>query len=193
MDLKYDLTVRALVFTGLRSAELAHMREGWVTWQEERLRVPAHEPCECSDCRSKAAQAEGDDLVEWWKPKTPAGARTIPVKDTTTLRVMREYFKRNREYSATRQTVTNRVDAVAEQTGLRTNVMPHRLRHSYGTMIAANGADSQYIRQTMGHEDISSSGWYLKYAGAQLDAQAEDIFGAGGVNPSENTAWTELG
>ncbi|MFW5950164.1 MAG: site-specific integrase [archaeon] len=49
---------------------------------------------------------------------------------------------------------------------------PHVLRHTYGTMIARKGASPQYIRQTMGHADLSSASTHLQYTGQQLDAEA---------------------
>lgn len=65
---------------------------------------------------------------------------------------------------------------VAEDTDLKKKVTPHVLRHTYGTLIAARGATPQYIRQTMGHADLSSANDYLLYAGSQLDAEAEELW-----------------
>lgn len=177
MAIEYDFTVRALIFTGVRADELAHMKSGWVRWQDEQLRVPRHEDCDCSGCRSKADGSDERTLGDYWRPKTDKGARTIPVKDPDTWRVMREFFKRNDAYGVTRQTVGNRIDKAAERAGLRRNVMPHVLRHTYGTMIAKRGATAQYIRQTMGHEDLSTASEYIHYVGRQLDEEAGKIFG----------------
>lgn len=179
MSLEHDFTVRVLVYTGMRVAELAHMQDDWVLWQDERLRIPRHEPCECSDCRSKAEGSDSRSLEEYWRPKTDFGARTIPVKDPATWRVMREFFKRNGEYGVTRQTAGDRVKRVAEETSIKKNVSPHVLRHTYGTMIAARGATSQYIRQTMGHEKLDAAADYIRYVGRQLDEEADELFGGG--------------
>lgn len=178
-SLDKEFTVRVLVFTGLRAAELAHMQEGWILWNDERVRVPPHEPCECSDCRQKAGSSSSRTIEDYWRPKTDMGARTIPVRDPATWRVMRQFFKRNAEYGVTRQTVSDRVRDVAEESGLMKKVTPHVLRHTYGTMIAANGATAQYIRQTMGHEDLSAASDYIRYVGRQLDEEADRIFGGG--------------
>ncbi|WP_176696590.1 tyrosine-type recombinase/integrase [Haloparvum sedimenti] len=98
------------------------------------------------------------------------------MKDVDTLRLFRQFFKWNGEIGVTRQTVGNRVRAVAEDTELDKKVMPHILRHTYGTLIAHRRASPQYIRQTMGHADLSSANDYLQYAGTQLDAEAEELW-----------------
>jgi integrase/recombinase XerD len=155
-DLAHQATIYTLAHTGMRADELAHMTEDWVDWQAERLRVPAQ---------------EGE-----WTPKTDHAARTIPLKHPPTTRRLRDFYSYNSEYGATRQTVTNRVKRVAAETELKKKVTPHVLRHTYGTLIAARKATPQYIRQTMGHADLSSANDYLQYAGTQLDSEAEELW-----------------
>lgn len=72
--------------------------------------------------------------------------------------------------------MTNRVKRVAVDADLKKKVTPHVLRHTYGTLIAARGTTPQYIRQTMGHADLSSANDYLQYAGTQLDAEAGTLW-----------------
>jgi integrase/recombinase XerD len=155
--LVYDFTVRTLAHTGLRAAEFAHLTSDWIDWQGEKLRVPP----------------ETDD---GWTPKTDHAVRTIPLKEPETFRVMREFFKRHEAVDVTRQAVRNRVVKVARDTEIMKKVTPHVLRHTYGTLIAARGATPQYIRQTMGHADLSSANNYLQYAGTQLDSEAEELW-----------------
>ncbi|MDR5673112.1 tyrosine-type recombinase/integrase [Halalkaliarchaeum sp. AArc-GB] len=154
--LRFELTVRTLAFTGMRADEFAHMTADWMDWQGEKVRVPAE---------------EGD-----WTPKTSHAVRTIPLKDVDTLRLLRQYFKRNDEIGVTRQTIRNRVCTVAKDADLDKKVTPHILRHTYGTTIAHRGASPQYIRQTMGHADLSSANDYLQYAGTQLDSEANELW-----------------
>lgn len=157
MDLDHEFTVRTLAHTGLRADEFAHLRSDWLDWQHEHLRVPA--------------EADG------WTPKTDDAARTVPIRDPDTLRVMREFFKRNEAVGVTRKAIYERVVRVAERTELRKRVTPHVLRHTYGTLIARNGATAQFIRQTMGHADLSSANDYIEYTGRQLAEEADDVWG----------------
>ena len=155
-DLEHQLTIYVLAHTGLRADELAHMTEDWMDWQGDRLRVPAEQ--------------------DGWTPKTDHAVRTIPVKHPGTIRRIRDFFSYEAAYGVTRQTVTNRVKRVAVDADLKKKVTPHVLRHTYGSVIAARGATPQYIRQTMGHADLSSANAYLHYAGSQLDAEAEELW-----------------
>ena len=151
-----EFIIRVLAHTGLRVGEFCAMRSSWVDWQAELLRVPAE---------------EGD-----WSPKSSAGARSIPLKDPDTIRVMREFFKRNDSIPWTRSTVYRRVVSVAAQTDVKRKVTPHVLRHTYGSLIASRGATAQYIRQTMGHATIESSQNYLQYHGATLQSEADELW-----------------
>lgn len=156
-SLQDEFIIRVLCHTGLRAGEFAEMRSTWVNWQREELRVPL----------------EQDD----WSPKTESGARTIPVVDPDTLRVMREWFKRNDATNMSRATVYRHVVDVAADTGIQKKVTPHVLRHTYGTTIAHRGASAAFIRDTMGHADISSSQKYIKFSGRRLQEEAKEVWG----------------
>lgn len=156
LDLELEFTVRGLIYTGMRASEFAHMRSDWVDWQSEEVRVP---------------MSDGD-----WSPKTHHAARTIPIRDPDTIRVMREYFKRNEAVGVTRKAIYERVVKVANQTEIPKKITPHVLRHTYGTMIARKGATAQYIRQTMGHADLSSANAYIRYTGRELHEEADTVF-----------------
>lgn len=155
-DLKHDVTVRTLAYTGLRANEFAHLKSDWIDWQNEFVRVPPEE--------------------DGWTPKNDNAVRTIPVRDPDALRVLREFLKRNDGVGVTRKAVHDRVTKIAAKTEIRKKVTPHVLRHTYGTMIARKGASPQYIRQTMGHADLSSANTYLQYTGQQLDAEADELW-----------------
>ncbi|MFC6793921.1 tyrosine-type recombinase/integrase [Halobaculum halobium] len=39
-NLDHQVAIYTLAHTGMRADELAHLRDGWIDWQSERLRVP---------------------------------------------------------------------------------------------------------------------------------------------------------
>lgn len=176
LDLDHKVTIRTLAHTGLRADEFAHMTAEWIDWQGDALRVPAFEECICSNCKVKAAD-RGIDIDQMWQPKTDHSVRTIPLKQPDTIRALRHYFSHHEAIGVTRQTIANRIDRAAREADIQKRVTPHVLRHTYGTLIAARGATPQYIRQTMGHADLSSANPYLQYAGSQLNAEAEELWG----------------
>lgn len=155
-DLTHQVTIYTLIHTGMRADELAHLRDDWIDWQAERLRIPTE---------------SGD-----WTPKTKHSVRTIPIKHPPTIRRLRDYFGYHAEYEGTRQTVYNRVKRVADTADLRKKVTPHVLRHTYGNLIASKGASEQYIKQTMGHASLASSTPYIQFAGRQLDDEANELW-----------------
>lgn len=155
-SLEHDFTCRTLTYTGLRANEFAHMDESWVDWQGENIRVPSEH--------------------DGWTPKTEHACRTIPVREPSAIRVIRDFFKWNESVGVSRQAITKRVKVVAEDTDIRKKVTPHVLRHTYGTMIASRGATPQFIRQTMGHADLSSANTYIQYSGKQLGNEADKLW-----------------
>lgn len=187
-DLIHEFTVRLITHSGLRADEFAHLTSDWMEWQDNAVRVPRHEDCDCANCHRKAkARADNSDRTwdaivdDMWMPKTPESSRMVPIGDPDTLRVTRQFFERNEGVEVNRQAVHGRVKRVAKETDIKKKVRPHSLRHTYGTLIALNGASPQYIKQTMGHSDISHATDYIEYTGRQIQAEADDVWGGGSV------------
>ena len=76
-----------------------------------------------------------------------------------------------------RTTIWRRVTEIAEQTSISKKITPHVLRHTYGTSIAARGATAQYIKQTMGHENLQTSQQYIRYSGQRVQQEADRVWG----------------
>lgn len=52
--------------------------------------------------------------------------------------------------------------------GIKAQITPHTLRHSFAAHLLANGADLHSIQEMMGHADISSTQLYAKAVGSKL-------------------------
>ncbi len=62
--------------------------------------------------------------------------------------------------SFSRISVFNLIKNLAKKAGIRKNISPHTLRHSFATCLVDGGADLRAVQQMLGHESITTTEIY---------------------------------
>lgn len=77
-------------------------------------------------------------------------------------------FLNNHGKKLTRQGFFKMLKKQADEKGIKENITPHMLRHSFATHLLNNGADLRSIQLMLGHENISTTGIYTNVSKDKL-------------------------
>lgn len=85
----------------------------------------------------------------------------LEYRDSLVKRVLCDnLFLNNHGKGISRQGFFKMLKNQAELKGIKENITPHMLRHSFATHLLNNGADLRSIQIMLGHENISTTGIY---------------------------------
>lgn len=77
-------------------------------------------------------------------------------------------FTNGRGGRLTEATIQKVVSQIALKAGVKKNVSPHTLRHSFATHLLENGVDIRYIQELLGHAKLQTTQIYTKVAVTNL-------------------------
>ncbi len=78
-------------------------------------------------------------------------------------------FLNNRGNKLTRQGLFKILEKLAREQGIKTEISPHVLRHSFATHLLNGGADLRSIQELLGHSDISTTQIYTHISNKKLN------------------------
>ena len=89
-------------------------------------------------------------------------------------------FLNNHGKQLTRQAVFLMIKSRAREVGIKREISPHTLRHSFATHLLQNGADIRFIQELLGHSDVATTEIYTHIANETLKKDYNDL------NPRDN-------
>jgi integrase len=155
--------------TGMRQGELVALRWRDVDWVARRIRV-------------RQNHVRG----QFGTPKSKRSSRSVPLADALAGELHRYFQGSNWQGDddlvfaspATgqplgRSRLITRFKEARDRAGLR-EVRFHDLRHTFGTMMAAQGVPLRTLQEWMGHRDLSTTQIYADYAPSEREAEYVD-------------------
>ncbi len=162
-----DLRDRAMLETmyaaGLRVSELVGLPTGGVNFEVGFLKV--------------TGKGSKDRLVPLGKAALDALRRYLETARPLLLKQREcEYlFVTRRGWKMTRQGFWKIIGRYARKAGIKKQISPHMLRHSFATHLLERGADLRSVQMMLGHADISTTQIYTKVEVSRLKKMHEEM------------------
>ena len=135
--------------TGLRVSEVASLTLNAVNQEAGFLRATG------KGSKERIVPV-GRQAIEWLaryvRESRPRLGKTPPTRG--------EVFLSSRGGPLSRKTIWHLIKKYARVAGIKKNITPHTLRHSFATHLLENGGDLRVIQEMLGHADISTTQLY---------------------------------
>ena len=144
--------------TGLRASELANLTLDAVSFPERIVRVVGKGNKE----RVVPVGTAALDAIRAWLER--GRTRFVPKRGSRALFLSKKGGALRREW------IWTLVKRYARLAGIRKDISPHTLRHSFATHLLAHGADLRAIQEMLGHASISTTQIYTHVDVSHLKA-----------------------
>jgi len=116
------------------------------------------------------------EVMEHWLAR--GRPKTVTPKSPGTV------FLNLRGGAFTSNTLWVRIKKRIQRSGLKRNITPHMLRHSFATHLLENGADLRVIQELLGHASIATTQVYTHVAGSKLQEVVRKFHPRSGLDRS---------
>jgi len=141
-NIKHKLILKLLYGCGLRVSEVINLRKDDINFDECLIHI-------------RLSKGRKDRFV-----KIPDSIRN-DLENYSKLSNEDILFASNRGGKLTTATIQKIVKNSAAKAGLKKNIHPHTLRHSFATHLLEQGIDLRIIQKLLGHSDIKTTQIYL--------------------------------
>ncbi len=157
-NLSHRAMLMTLYSTGIRRAELVHLKVGDV--DSQRMVIHIHEGKGRKDRDVPLSAKLLETLREYWRCVKP-----------------RNYLFPGQSADAplTTKAVWFACHTAVKRASIQKRISPHSLRHSYATHLLESGADLRTIQLLLGHADIKHTLVYLHLSQRHLHAAANPL------------------
>lgn len=172
-ELDDKVLVGLTMMEGMRVSEAVHLKSDWIrtAGDHSEISIPVHMECGCGGCRKRGG---------YWKPKSKAGARIIPVVVTFQPHLLQLLKHQPYGLGYTRKTAWRRIKELAEKAGI-SYLSPHILRATAATNFAKAGFTAPELCYVMGWSRIEMGSHYIQIvqARAGVAAKMQKVFRGG--------------
>lgn len=162
-DARNKAILELLYSSGIRISELCNMQTSNYNSYECIIRLIGKGSKERIIPLGDYAISVLEDYINNYRPK-------INKKNINSI------FINNRGDAISRQFIFKIIKKECLKKGIRKNVSPHTLRHTFATHLLQNGADLRIIQELLGHENISTTQIYTHVSNQELKNDYQKFF-----------------
>ncbi len=158
-DYRNKAMLELLYATGIRVSELVNMKLSNISLREDLIRIMGKGSKERIVPISDYAHKYLEIYLNEYRPQL--------LKNKTSEYV----FINNLSQPISRIGFFKNLKAIAKEQGIKKNISPHTLRHSFATHLLENDADLRVIQELLGHSDISTTEIYTHLSNKKLQQE----------------------
>ncbi|MCI9279538.1 MAG: site-specific tyrosine recombinase XerD [Bacilli bacterium] len=161
-DYRNKAMLELLYATGLRVSELVNLQLNQIDFENDLLQILGKGKKERISPFSDIANKYMKIYIETYRNLL------LKKKDSDYV------FINNFGNKISRQGFFKNLKMIAKKQGIKKEISPHTLRHSYATHMLKNGADLRIIQELLGHSDIGTTEIYTHVVNEKLKSDYEN-------------------